>query len=76
MREAAVAACIPLLDDRRLNHHREKLVPLLRDPLAVSELWQYRERAIETLEAWGEDIGGLQLGRDAFAVGDSKITQR
>lgn len=42
----------------------------------MSELWQYRERAIETLEAWGEDIGGLQLGRDAFAVGDSKITQR
>ncbi|GGP95902.1 hypothetical protein [Streptomyces melanogenes] len=70
VREAAVAACIPLLDDTRLKHHREKLVPLLRDPLAASELWQYRERAIETLEAWGEDITGLQVKRDAFAVCD------
>ncbi|WP_435972261.1 hypothetical protein [Streptomyces sp. Qhu_M48] len=74
VREAAVAACIPLLDDPRLNHHREKLVPLLRDPLAVSELWQYRERAIETLETWGEDIAGLHLRRDAFAVCDPQGT--
>ncbi|MFD9565808.1 hypothetical protein [Streptomyces sp. NPDC059994] len=74
VREAAVAACIPLLDDQRLNHHRKKLVPLLRDPLAVSELWQYRERAIETLEAWGEDITGLPLQRDAFAVCDPQDT--
>ncbi|MFF3460128.1 hypothetical protein ACFYXH_38680 [Streptomyces sp. NPDC002730] len=74
VREAAVAACIPLLDDPRLNHHRTELIPLLRDPLAVSELWQYRERAIETLEAWGEDTAGLEVRRDAFEVCDPQDT--
>lgn len=39
VREAAVAACIPLLDGRRLHHHREKLVPLLRDPLKRLKHW-------------------------------------
>ncbi|PKV82661.1 hypothetical protein [Streptomyces sp. TLI_146] len=72
VREAAIDACIPLLDDRRLTRHRHRLIPLLRDPLAVSEVWQYRERAIERLEAWGEDVTGLQLKRDAFAVCDSQ----
>ncbi|MER5887742.1 hypothetical protein ABT160_28330 [Streptomyces sp. NPDC001941] len=74
VREAAIAACIPLLDDRRLDQHRTMLVPLLRDPLAVSELWQYRERAIETLQAWGEDTTGLSTGRDAFMVCDPQET--
>jgi hypothetical protein len=72
VREAAVAACIPLLDDPRLRHHRTELIPLLRDPLAVSALWQYRERAIETLDAWGEDTAGLEVQREAFEVCDSQ----
>jgi hypothetical protein len=72
VREAAIAACIPLLDDPRLLTNRAKLVPLLRDPLGVSELWQYRERAIEALDAWGEDAEGLEGQRNAFMVCDSQ----
>jgi hypothetical protein len=58
--EAALTACIPLLDDHRLLHHRPPLVPLIRKVLGTSHLWQHRERAVDTLEAWGEDPSGLQ----------------
>ncbi|MFF4583711.1 hypothetical protein ACFY15_35970 [Streptomyces sp. NPDC001373] len=68
VREAAIAACIPLLDDPRLRCHRATLVPLLRDVLGVSALWQYRERAIDALLTWGEDPAGLEGQREAFAV--------
>ncbi|MFF1917985.1 hypothetical protein ACFVYE_41915 [Streptomyces sp. NPDC058239] len=70
VREAAIAACIPLLDDPRLRCHRATLVPLLREVLGVSALWQYRERAIDALLAWGEDPTGLEGQREAFAVCD------
>ncbi|WP_424568692.1 hypothetical protein [Streptomyces sp. CH-036] len=66
--EAALAACIPLLDDPRLHHHREAVAPLLREKLAASALWQYQERAVEALSAWGEDTTGLEVRRDAFEV--------
>lgn len=59
VREAAIAACIPLLDDPRLLHHRSTLVHLLKQVLGKSELWQLRERAIDALDAWGEDSSGL-----------------
>ncbi|WP_433892471.1 hypothetical protein [Streptomyces sp. CA-111067] len=72
VREAAMAACIPLLDDPRLRCHRAALIPLLREVLAVSALWQYRERAIETLDAWGQDTAGLEVRREAFEFCDSE----
>ncbi|MCX5077724.1 hypothetical protein OG321_35195 [Streptomyces sp. NBC_00424] len=71
VREAAIAACIPLLDDSRLCQHRPTLVTLLKEVLGVSALWQYRERAIDTLAAWGEDSTGLEGQREAFAVCDA-----
>ncbi|GAA3013073.1 hypothetical protein JCM13580A_38710 [Streptomyces drozdowiczii] len=66
--EAALAACIPLLDDPQLRHDRKAMAPVLRETLAVSALWQYRERAIEALTAWGEDTAGLEVRREAFEV--------
>jgi hypothetical protein len=51
VRETAIAACIPLLDDPRLLHYRGTLVPLLQKVLGKSELWQHRERAIDALDA-------------------------
>ncbi|MEU5034064.1 hypothetical protein AB0G48_07945 [Streptomyces rubiginosohelvolus] len=63
--EAALAACIPTLDDPRLHHHREAVAPLLREKLAASALWQYQKRAVEILSAWGEDTTGLEVRRDA-----------
>jgi hypothetical protein len=69
--EAALTACIPLLDDHRLLHHRPPLVPLIRKVLGTSHLWQHRERAVDTLEAWGEDPSGLQGQTTPFLVCDS-----
>ncbi|MFJ8230854.1 hypothetical protein ACIQ9E_12980 [Streptomyces sp. NPDC094448] len=71
VRDAAIAACAPLLDDPSLRHHRTALVPLLREKLAVSALWQYQERAIETLASWGEDTSGMKVQRNAFEVCDA-----
>ncbi|MFF2061908.1 hypothetical protein ACFVWZ_08920 [Streptomyces sp. NPDC058200] len=68
VRGAAIAACIPMLDDPRLHRHRKALVPLLRETLTVSTKWQYQERAIEALAAWGEDTSGLEVRREAFEV--------
>lgn len=73
VREAALTACIPLLDDPRLLHHRQTLAPLIREALGTSELWQHRERAIDTLDAWGEDSSGLEGQRNPFLVCDSDL---
>ena len=60
VREAALAACIPLLDDPRLLHHRRPLVPLVRTSLGTSEFWHRRALAVDALTAWGEDTSGLE----------------
>ncbi|MFF8969014.1 hypothetical protein [Streptomyces sp. NPDC014995] len=60
VREAALAACIPLLDDSRLLHHRRPLTPLIRADLGTSEFWQRRALAVDALDAWGEDSSGLE----------------
>ncbi|MEU0408149.1 hypothetical protein ABZ307_10035 [Streptomyces griseorubiginosus] len=73
VREAALTACIPLLDDPRLLHHRQPLEPLIREVLGTSDLWQQRKRAIETLDAWGEDSSGLEPRRSPFLVCDSDL---
>ncbi|MFF4799725.1 hypothetical protein ACFY1U_15100 [Streptomyces sp. NPDC001351] len=73
VREAALTACIPLLDDPRLLEHRPPLVPLIREVLGTSELWQHRERAIGTLDAWGEDSSGLEGQRNPFLFCDSDL---
>ncbi|WP_249125799.1 hypothetical protein [Streptomyces sp. A2-16] len=73
VREAALTACIPLLDDPRLLHHRQPLVPLIREALGTSELWRHRERVIDTLNAWGEDSSGLEGQRNPFLVCDSDL---
>ncbi|WP_428935382.1 hypothetical protein [Streptomyces sp. ACT015] len=72
--EAAIAACIPLLDDAELLSYREMLVPLLREVLGTSELWQRRERAIDALDAWGEDSSGLEGQRNPFLFCDSDLS--
>ncbi|MET8574296.1 hypothetical protein [Streptomyces sp. NPDC005012] len=71
VREAALAACIPLLEDPALMGHRESVAPLLRAELATSALWQYQERAVEALTAWGESTADLEIRRDAFEVFNS-----
>ncbi|MGG8410459.1 hypothetical protein ACM614_29845 [Streptomyces sp. 12297] len=77
VREAAIAACIPLLDDSRLCQHRPTLVTLLKEVLGVSALWRYRERAIDTLAAWGEDstCGGAQIGNN-ISIGPGATSSR
>ncbi|MFF0462825.1 hypothetical protein [Streptomyces mexicanus] len=64
VREAALAACIPLLDDPRSLHHRQPLAPLVRRDLGTSEFWQRRALAVDTLNAWGEDTSGLERPQD------------
>ncbi len=71
--EAALTACIPLLDDPRLLHHRGSLVPAIREILGTSDLWQHRERAMDTLEAWGEDSSGFEGQGNPFLVCDSDL---
>ncbi|SFJ76228.1 hypothetical protein [Streptomyces pini] len=71
VREAAIAACIPLLDDPHLLSRRTDLIPLLRETLVISARWQYRDRAIEALAAWGEDTTGLEVRRDPFGWCDT-----
>ncbi|MEU1542055.1 hypothetical protein ABZ461_28885 [Actinacidiphila glaucinigra] len=73
IREAAIAACIPLVDDPQLQHHRTALVPLVRQVLGTSELWQHRERAIDALDAWGEDSSGLEGQQNPFEFCDSDL---
>ncbi|MFI7276138.1 hypothetical protein [Streptomyces sp. NPDC049879] len=59
VRAAAVAACIPLLDDPRPRHHRAGLVPPVREVL-------------DALTAWGEDSSGPEGRPEAFAVRDGR----
>ncbi len=72
--EAALSACIPLLDDHRLLHHRAALVFVIRQVLGTSELWQHRERAIDALNAWGEDSSGLEGQRNPFLFCDTDLS--
>lgn len=72
VRAAAVSACIPLLDDPRLIHRRDALASMVRDTLVVSPLRQYRVRAIGALERWGQDITGLEVGRERYAFCDAE----
>ncbi|WP_244313299.1 hypothetical protein [Streptomyces zinciresistens] len=69
--EAAITACIRLLDDPRLLHHRAALVPGIRQILGTSEQWQHRERAIDALDTWGEDSTGLEGQQNPFLFCDS-----
>ncbi|MEV0743383.1 hypothetical protein AB0I51_47435 [Streptomyces sp. NPDC050549] len=69
--EAAITACIRLLDDARLLHHRTALIPAIRQTLGTSELWQHRERAIDALDTWGEDSTGLEGQQNPFLFCDS-----
>ncbi|WP_406329476.1 hypothetical protein [Streptomyces sp. NBC_00203] len=74
VREAAIAACIPLVDDVRLLHHRAALVPLVRQVLGASELWQHRERAIDALDAWGESSAGIEGQQNPFLFCDTDLS--
>lgn len=71
VREAALTACIPLLDDPQLLHHRPALATPLREQLGTSDLWQHRERAIDALDAWGEDSSGIERQQNPFPFCDS-----
>lgn len=74
VREAAIAACIPLVGDVRLLHRRATLVPLVRQALGTSELWQHRERAIDALDAWGESSAGIEGQRNPFLFCDTDLS--
>ncbi|WP_326735980.1 hypothetical protein [Streptomyces sp. NBC_01022] len=72
VRAAAISACIPLLDDPRLIHHRDTLIPMLRDSLATSTLRQYRARAIDALEGWGQNTAGLEVRQERNTFCDAE----
>lgn len=74
VRESAISACIPLLDDPLLLHRRATLTPLVRQVLGTSELWQHRERAIDALDVWGEDSSGIEGQRNAFLFCDTDMS--
>ncbi|MFC7259956.1 hypothetical protein [Streptomyces lutosisoli] len=74
VREAAIAACIPLLDDVRLLHHQAALAPLVRQVLRTSELWQHRERAIDALDSWGVSSAGIEGQRNPFLFCDTDLS--
>ncbi|MDX2967381.1 hypothetical protein [Streptomyces acidiscabies] len=74
--EAAITACIPLLDDPRLLHHRTSLIPAIRQILGTSERWQHREQAIDALDTWGEDSTGLEGQRNPFLFCDNDAPTR
>ncbi|GAA3952929.1 hypothetical protein GCM10023085_39270 [Actinomadura viridis] len=59
VREAALAAAIPLLDAPELVRHRAELIPVLRRELAASSEQSHRLAAIVGLQAWGEDTTAL-----------------
>lgn len=69
--EAAITACIPLLDDPRLLHHRTALIPAIRQTLGTSARWQHRKQAINALNTWGEDSTGLEGQQNPFMFCDS-----
>lgn len=48
--------------------------PLVRKVLGTSELWQHRERAVDALDAWGEDSSGLEGRRNPFLFCDSDLS--
>ncbi|MEE6257681.1 hypothetical protein [Plantactinospora sonchi] len=60
VRRAAVRAAVRLADCSDLASHRELLAPLVRDVLVVSAEEEHRRLAINTLEAWGEDVEPLR----------------
>ncbi|MEV6384759.1 hypothetical protein AB0M31_35745 [Streptomyces sp. NPDC051773] len=74
VREAAIRACIPLVDDPRVTQRRQTLVPLVRDILGTSELWQHREQAIDALTRWGEDSSGIEGQRSPFLFCDTDLS--
>ena len=59
VREAALAASVPLLDAPELIHYRAALIPVLRRELATSHERGHRLVAIFGLRAWGEDTTTL-----------------
>lgn len=60
IRESAVMAAISLTDCADLAPHREALAPMVRNVLAVSAEEGRRRLAINTLEAWGENVESLR----------------
>ncbi|MFJ3420871.1 hypothetical protein ACIPN8_31525 [Streptomyces sp. NPDC086082] len=69
--EAAITACMRLLDDPRLLRHRTALVPAIRQTLGTSERWQHRKQAIDVLDSWGEHSTGLEGQRNPLLFCDT-----
>ncbi len=63
VREAAIAACIPLLDDPLLLHRRATLAPLVRQVLGTMPS-----------TSWGEDSSGIEGQRNAFLFCDTDMS--
>lgn len=73
VREAALAAAVPLLDAPELTHHQAGLAPLVHSVLATSSNRVYRAIAVDGLGAWGEETASLggqaDLGGAPWAAG-------
>lgn len=59
VREAALAAAIPLLDAPELTHHQAGLAPTVRSVLAASSNQVYRHIAVRGLSSWSEETASL-----------------
>ncbi|WP_219516803.1 hypothetical protein [Nonomuraea ceibae] len=59
VREAAIAAAIPLLDAPELTGHQADLAPIVRGVLAASSNRVYRHIALCGLGTWGEETASL-----------------
>jgi hypothetical protein len=70
VREAALATCVPLLDDPRIRDRRAALAPLIRDVVASRVEWRHRVWVIRALAAWGEDITGLDVDQASDTGGE------
>ncbi|WP_214325299.1 hypothetical protein [Nonomuraea sediminis] len=59
VREAAIAAAIPLLDAPELTGHQADLAPFVRSVLATTSNRVYRHIAVRGLGAWGQETASL-----------------
>lgn len=67
VREAALAAAIPLVDAPELTHHRADLAPTVRSVLAGSSNRVYQHVAVRGLSAWGEETASLADPTEYFS---------
>ncbi|MFF0864110.1 hypothetical protein ACFYUV_20285 [Nonomuraea sp. NPDC003560] len=68
VREAALAAAVPLLDAPELAHHQASIAPIVRSVLATSLDRGYQAIAVGGLRAWGEETASLVKQEDLECI--------